>query len=300
MSRRERFANDAASTLDGQIDAAVTSLDVISAADFPAEGDFRIVVDNEIMLVTGVSSNTFTVVRARENTTGVTHGDGVSVIQIITVGGLQRYVRDGVSLFNDSALPKSNYLVDDADAVLTASNFTAVNQGTSTLTDYNSGGLLLFVPGPSATSVRFYKRAAPTPAYTLTAQIPRWIMPRDVGLDQGSTFGIGLRDASGVKLLLLSFAVSGQICVSKMTSPTVWDSDVAAIEIGISSPLWLQIEDNTTNHIFRYSVDGQNWLTLLTQSRTNWLATPDEIGLHGNILAEDADGQVVFSTWIEE
>jgi hypothetical protein len=88
----EQFVNNASSTLNGSITNSATSLIVTSASSFPTSGNFRIIVDNEIMLVTAVSTNTFTVTRGYESTTGVSHNSGVPVTHIFTAGALSKAV----------------------------------------------------------------------------------------------------------------------------------------------------------------------------------------------------------------
>ena len=65
----ERFANGGLSSLDAGIDDDDLALTVKSAVGFPTGGNFRIIVDSEIMLVTDVQGKTFTVTRAQEGTT---------------------------------------------------------------------------------------------------------------------------------------------------------------------------------------------------------------------------------------
>ena len=67
----EQFVNSAVTRLNGAIDADDTTLVVYNASAFPTTGDFRIRIDAEIMKVTGVSGNTFTVQRAVEEVGGV-------------------------------------------------------------------------------------------------------------------------------------------------------------------------------------------------------------------------------------
>lgn len=81
-----QFANNPATTLSGPITAGATSISVTSAADFPAQGKFTIIVDSEIMLVTGVSGTTFTVERGAEETTAATHTNNSAVTAILTKG----------------------------------------------------------------------------------------------------------------------------------------------------------------------------------------------------------------------
>lgn len=83
----ERFANEPATTLVGTINGSVTSLVVASSSGFPA-ANFRIRIDDEIMLVTGVAGTTWTVTRAQESTTGASHTNGAAIQHILTAGGL--------------------------------------------------------------------------------------------------------------------------------------------------------------------------------------------------------------------
>lgn len=94
----EQFANAASTTLNSPITALATSLVVNSAAGFPTIPNFRIIVESEIMLVTGVLGTTFTVTRGQESTTAVQHSQGVTVVHIITAGGLVQGIRDNAPL----------------------------------------------------------------------------------------------------------------------------------------------------------------------------------------------------------
>lgn len=89
----ENLGNDYTSTLDGGITDVAATLDVVSASGAPSP-DFRIIVDSEIMLVTGVATNTFTVTRGVEGTAAAAHSNGVTVAHVITKGGLDQYLAE--------------------------------------------------------------------------------------------------------------------------------------------------------------------------------------------------------------
>lgn len=89
-----QFANNAVTTLDGAIDDDDSSLTVDDASAFPSSGDFTIIVESEIMLVTGVSSNTFTISRGQESTAAASHANGVGVRHILTADFLNDLVSD--------------------------------------------------------------------------------------------------------------------------------------------------------------------------------------------------------------
>lgn len=87
----ELYANAASTTLNGGINNSVTTLTVTSASGFPTgTGQFRIIIDSEIMIVTGVSGTTFTITRGAENTTAASHSNGAGVVHNVTSDSLQR------------------------------------------------------------------------------------------------------------------------------------------------------------------------------------------------------------------
>jgi hypothetical protein len=88
----EQFSNLAITVLLGGINNVQTSLVVDDATGFPTTGDFRIVVDRELMLVTAVSGTTFTVTRGIESTTAATHNDGAKVAHVLTVASLTKAI----------------------------------------------------------------------------------------------------------------------------------------------------------------------------------------------------------------
>jgi hypothetical protein len=91
----EKYSNDAQTTLFSAIaDNIVTTLVVASAVLFPTTGNFRIRIDNEFMLVTGVSGTTFTVIRGIEGSTAAAHAASALVTQVFTAGGLEAGIVD--------------------------------------------------------------------------------------------------------------------------------------------------------------------------------------------------------------
>lgn len=126
----EQFANTGTSTLNGTIASGATSLTVLAATTFPTVGIFRIRVESEIMIVTAVSSNTFTVTRGAEGTTAAAHSSGVQVVHIVTA----------------QALASSNWNIAfdlDLSALTTAS--------------YNTDGTFTFTGAPASTNYTWTK-----------------------------------------------------------------------------------------------------------------------------------------------
>ena len=91
----EQFANNAQTTLNGAINNFTTSVVVNSVTGFPTTGQFRILIDSEILLVTSVNAgtNTFTVqLRGLSGTPDATlpaaHTNGATITQVLTAGAI--------------------------------------------------------------------------------------------------------------------------------------------------------------------------------------------------------------------
>jgi hypothetical protein len=86
----EQYANDAATTLSSAITTTNgTSISVTSAVGFPSVAQYRIRIDDEIMLVTaGAGTTTQTVTRGVEGTTAATHNNGAAVVHVLTAAAL--------------------------------------------------------------------------------------------------------------------------------------------------------------------------------------------------------------------
>ena len=91
----EHFTNDAETTLSVAIDAIETSMVVISATLFPTVAQYRIRIDDELLLVTGgAGTTTWTVVRGIEGTTAAAHLSDSQVCQVLTAGALEQLKLD--------------------------------------------------------------------------------------------------------------------------------------------------------------------------------------------------------------
>lgn len=89
----ERFSNEAATTLVATITGAATSLTVASSSGFPA-ANFRIRIDDELMIVTAVVGTTWTVTRGAEGTGATGHSSGAAIQHVLTAGGLEQALAD--------------------------------------------------------------------------------------------------------------------------------------------------------------------------------------------------------------
>jgi hypothetical protein len=91
----EQIANSAASTLSAAIvSTSATTFTVANGTVFPSVGNFRVIIDSEIMICTSRSGNTLTVTRGQEGTTAATHLNAAPVTHVLTAGGISQWVKE--------------------------------------------------------------------------------------------------------------------------------------------------------------------------------------------------------------
>ena len=121
----DRYTNNATTTLNGGINASVTTIVVTSALGFPNPGPFRILIGNEQMQITaGFGTTSWTVIRGVDGTIGATHANLDAVTHNVTAFEYNSYrqefnplaysaVGDGVA---DDSTPFQN-AINDAHAL---------------------------------------------------------------------------------------------------------------------------------------------------------------------------------------
>lgn len=276
MARRERLANDAESTLDGALTDSATTLNVLSATTFSSEGDFRIRVNDEIMLVTAVSTNTFTVERGIEGTTAVAQGSGDAICQILTKLGLETWVKENADPYILTGKPPYR-IADAAGDLLTDTDFTNfggfVNGSKST-----DGGIISVESAVknSGNSLIVTGRSVPgsTP-WELVACFNR----SDGKSNNGSLGGICVYDQTSGGTKTVIFAVEAgsnnpKIAVYNMNSTTSFAGTVLTNTSKTgegTDKIWMRIEDDGTNLIYSYSHNGSQWVQLTSTLRGAFL-----------------------------
>jgi len=297
MPKFEQFGLNAESRLNESISNVSTSLDVVSATRFPTDGNFRIVIGTEIILVTAVSTNTFTITRGVEGTTAQTHDAGSRVSQILTAGGIEQLTKDSMVLFQDTSRPVMNTIVNSSGTALTESSFTWDNQGTATATDLNSGGISLVAPTATGESLRVKYRTADAAPYTLKAAF----MPQ-LHSDNSPQCGIGFRQNSTGKLFTIGTVEVDKIKISKYTTSTSLNSTLLAEQ---SWPMarnlqWFQIEDDNTDLIFYTGIDGVNWQEVGRETRTTFMTGgPDQVCFYANSNSTSYTVSMALVAWEE-
>ncbi len=288
----EQLANNASSTLTGTVNNSSDPvvLTVASATLFPASGNFRILIDNEILLVTGVSGTSFTCARAQEGTTIASHANGQTVEHILTKGSLLQVFADFSSSGVFSARPAAGiagrryqctdcpfwYLDNGTTWDKFYSSYPIVtpddtgyswdDQNASVLT--TTKDMLTMFPENNAS---FRYKAAPSTPYSIVA-----CAIFNGNGDHLLDFHFGFRQSSDGKLHTLSVRMAaGVLSVNswKWTSSTVFLTQYKGNNLTWTQGglLFLKIADDGTNRICSISGDGVNFTPFHTVGRTDFL-----------------------------
>ena len=297
MVRYEKIpSNNAETTLNGGITDSATSIVVTSGSVFPSTGDYRVVCDSEIMLVTARTTNTLTVVRGVEGTTAVAHLNGADIGMLVTKGGFEKYVTDWIDPWAFDRPP--NRLLSIAGATLTSSDFTQNNVGTGTVSDAADGSLVLAAQARTAPNIRVMTRTAPSTPYTITAHLLTNTVEDDV--DDGEHL-LGFRESGTSKLSYISFSYTNQYEVKYLADwndATGAPSDAGTI-LHRRSDYWFRIGYDGADLTYESSINGVDWFQFYTETDTAWFSTaPDQV--FWGAASEDTDGQLfTLMAWIE-
>lgn len=162
------------------------------------------------------------------------------------------------------------------------SDFTWVNQGSSTAVD-SKGGIRITTPIAIGTSIKMLVKSAPAPPYTLTVAFIPPVCSSTSGSEAFRT-GLAWRSSGDSKITYIAVGADAggrQVRVYTATNETTGFSGVAVVAVQERGPLfWMRIEDDNTNRKVYISNTGldNDWVLLYSVSRTNH-HTPDQIGL---------------------
>ncbi len=329
MAFCEYFGNNSKSTIVNDCQISDTTILVLDVTSFPTQTPFRVRVEDEIMLVTGVTGNTFTVTRAEESTTAVFHAAGLDIANVFTLEGLNNttwcYCQEG----NFSARPAATtdfpgrlwfndtsfYLNRDASTDFggwqtwgplftltepTTTGFSWVNQGSATVVT-TDGGLAFGSPGVGVNpaNLMMYLKTTPATPYTFTAGFLATLYPANQ-----TCVGLVLRESATGKVVFLRLLFDTAtsltntdmvVSVDKYANPTT----PAGTYVGISASvlkgplIWFQIGNDDSNLTFKYSNNNVNFTTVLTTTITDYFTTaPDQFGYC--LSSNDANGSAAM------
>ena len=309
---REQFTNQAHTGLTEHVDSSETSITVGDASTFPSSGDFRVVVEDEIMVCTSRTGNTLTVTRGQDGTTAVAHESGTRIAHAVTPVGLQNYFRDEVSLFQETL--HEAYLRDYNGDTIEIADLSWLNQDTATATQNDDGSITIYAPGNvNKDEVRYLVKAAPAGNFKFTvAVIPQLHLKN--GFDNTSYCGICLRDSTSGRIWTLrqdtnsdtGTGVVDRHAFSDWSALTTFVLNFNEFDEAVGRNIqWFQFEYNRDTNLVtpRSSANGFFWRQFANQSSSAY--DFDQIGIlvnAGNHITagNQFDTFGTFVCWSEE
>jgi hypothetical protein len=278
----EYFANNAQTTLNANITSGQTTLAVTSASGFPAQGNFRILIDSELMIVTGVSGTTFTVTRGAEGTTAASHISTALVTQILTAGAAQAFRTPTFSSLTDPSL----------------SSFSWANQPSGATVVNTYGGYYLSTPAVGGSdALAIYETA-------LSGSSATFFMAVNGGGGASTnnwSAGVSIRAPSSGSQVA-TFAMGGgsgnanKAWYFEWTNPTTFSSNPISTSFSnimvpiVGSYVWVRRLVISTNQYWQVSGDGITFATVFSLAQAAGLgANPTTIGIYadGNTSTPD-------------
>ena len=292
---RERTQNGGVTFLNGALNDSATTVPVADASFLSSVPQYRIILDAEIMLVTGISGNNLTVIRGVEGSTASSHSDGATIAQIMTKEGIQRYMQDWTNPFFDVTAGFPYQLLDSTGASLITTDFAWTNQGSAADATQANAGILFTIDSTASDSVRLYLRTLTAPWKVTCAFTHLWL--------GGTTPGVGMCIVDNTAGNFKAWGNEGVADYKRdrwTNTTTNASTQQTFSSLGSRSKIWLQLEDDNVDHFFRISIDGINFVTVAQETRTTHTTTPDRVGMFFNNLNTGQDMVVDLHSWIEE
>jgi hypothetical protein len=320
----EKFGTLGRNALNGAINNSTTSIVLWDVSTFPTSGQFRVIVDRELMTVTAISGKTFTVTRGVESTTAIAHLTGANVIHVLTTGAYNQSIADNKQSGAYASLPaveKAGRMYETTNSIfqlrdtgaawkaygpirplkpLASSDYTWLNQGSAT-GDFSGGTLALYSSTSSANSNNILYKAAPSTPWTVTIHCQIW----PCLTTNFNSCCLSFIETSSGKFSNMQCGQSSTIIglwVEKWNTATSYNSEYTSgtYPTSIATALkWFQLADNGTTRYYRVSWDGIYFYEVYSVGRTDFL-TPNAVGV--SIRQDGSDNALkafrIYS-WVE-
>ena len=290
MARREKLVNDLRGITASAMDSVTTTLPLVSGSAFPAEGDYRVVVDNEIMLVTAKSGNNLTVVRAYEGTTATAHNADVSVLQVVSEDGLTMLMKEHSDPWAGTSRPPFS-IRDGSGDLLDHNDFTTVGLFTGgTISSEGAGGPVTIRQSAQGSEfIAMGVRSVPATPYEIVLCLD-FTYVGTTALS-GPIMGCGFRESSSSKLIITRWrpndVTTQAMRINYYTNETTYNSGLSAWKelAGWGNRHWYKLGDDGVDLEWSISADGVNWSLLYTEARgANFTSAPDQVGFYTDAI----------------
>lgn len=256
----EQFANNASSTLNGAINNVTTTIVVTSASTFPSTGNFRLLIGTnpltaEIVLVTGVSGNTLTVLRGQEGTIAIGWASLTDVTHILTSGALESL---RANLRKDKPLHSSLDTINstqDGYALtwLNSDGYWAARPGSQGAAPV--GTELSLLSGPASTGLSFFQRVGGR-----SINISSWPATLN-GLARTISFFADIQKtitATSVEIQLFDVTNNVLVTSTNLTSTSLSLVTVSAINLTVGSSAGNIRSDVNSQYEVQLKMNGGN------------------------------------------
>lgn len=194
---------------------------------------------------------------------------------------------------NGSAWVKVRIGSDSCSAMgdVPTTGWTAVNMQSGASFTADKDAMLFTVPGSNSGAAlwQYQYRTYPTPPFTLTAYIDvAWAT-----INESPWGSAGIVTSDGTKIIGAgpqgnsngtgSSQIGWNVWVGKFNNTTTYSTSYGSWpynRFGATMPKWFRYTDDNTNVTWAASVNGIDWETMGTESRTSFL-TPTRIGVGG-------------------
>lgn len=179
-------------------------------------------------------------------------------------------------------------------------DYSWVNQETASVAA-SAGGIYLsdVAGGAVVNDIRARVKSAPSTPYTITACfLVDWRL--NLAFHQ---FGLCFRESGTGELQTVGYFTNGTTWVQAsrtFDAPDGTATDLFNLNVGgLSTPVWLRIEDDGVNRISYFSIDGQNFIQFHSMGRTTTL-TADQVGFFINVVNTSVGMAINLISWKEE
>lgn len=317
----EQLVNNGTTTTSQSIDNSTNpvSFTVTDASVFPATGNFRVRIEDEILLVTAVSGSTLTATRAQEGTSIASHSSGAGINFCLTKGSVQRVIGEFTLVTTSGSMPPTDFgrqakLTDTpVDARYTGSAWqyfgpsfgpfvgaaasdysTHINWSTYAYAN-QTGPTMLFgdTGGDSGDQGRQMVQSLSAGNTTMTIA---FLMHRSPNMDSINA-GITVRDSGSSKhvrhVYVDTTTPSHQLGIYRYTNDTTYagTTDIGKAAIVSQFVKFMKVVVNTTGSTISVylSPDFINWRLAKSYSYSGFF-TPDQIGFFLIAFSGAGDG----------
>lgn len=269
MARRAQFINAAETTLNGAINDSVTSVVVTDGSIYPAEGDFWVTVEDEIMKVTARSTNTLTVERGADGSTAASHADTTPIVSIITSTNIDQYLEESISWHRGgnylNEWPGRHRILDTDGNVMGISDFTRNGPSTSQVAENPDGSCIISPGAIGILSAQLMDHAMPSTPFTVTAHMVM-TNPTTVGTS-GNYVALGFRETTDDDYILIVARTLGNISFGTWNSKSSFNATIDTMEwYGGANEIWMRMTNDGTDMEAFVSTNGRNWVSMGTQA----------------------------------